>query len=387
VVDADDVDIDVSDPRYRDAFFEFGSIAKTMTATLLALLAGEGVVALDDAVTKWLDAGDNSDITLRQLATHTSGLARVAPNAFTHEGFDQGDPYACYTESLAEEGLRASTRESVGTESYSNFGYQLLGLALSRAGGEEFSDLLRTRLFDPLGMSTARPADAGYLKPKGYQRDEAVPPWHCVLCGPGGLDATIADMTAYLSAVLSPPDGPLGVAMRLAMDEPLGWVKSGESVVWHNGGTAGFHSMLVANRAAGRGAVAMANNGALDELDFAVRLAADGDDPRGARPEPAGHECDDVAEALGRLALAEEWDALRARMTAAVREAVSADALRSMWSSLLEQAGEVQSTAIGAATRVTGATRVPFELHFAAGSVALVFTINDAGQVAGLLLR
>jgi CubicO group peptidase (beta-lactamase class C family) len=51
-----------------------------MTATLLALLAADGRLRLDDEAGRWLSAGPNGGITLRQLATHTSGLPRLAPN-------------------------------------------------------------------------------------------------------------------------------------------------------------------------------------------------------------------------------------------------------------------------------------------------------------------
>jgi CubicO group peptidase (beta-lactamase class C family) len=64
----------------EDARFEIGSITKTMTAALLASLAGDGVLALEDEIGRWLDAGPNGNITLEQLATHTSGLPRLAPN-------------------------------------------------------------------------------------------------------------------------------------------------------------------------------------------------------------------------------------------------------------------------------------------------------------------
>src|SRR6202789_108302 len=59
--------------------FEVGSVTKTMPATLLALLAAGGSLPLDDEVGRWLPVGANAGITLRQLATHTSGLPRLAP--------------------------------------------------------------------------------------------------------------------------------------------------------------------------------------------------------------------------------------------------------------------------------------------------------------------
>ncbi len=51
-----------------------------MTATLLALLAADETLRLDDEVGRFLTAGANGGITLRQMATHTSGLPRLPPN-------------------------------------------------------------------------------------------------------------------------------------------------------------------------------------------------------------------------------------------------------------------------------------------------------------------
>ena len=90
----------------EDARFEIGSITKTMTAALLASLVGDGVLALDDEIGRWLDAGPNENITLEQLATHTSGLPRLAPNQPTGDA----NPYRDFTAERAEEGLRAATR-------------------------------------------------------------------------------------------------------------------------------------------------------------------------------------------------------------------------------------------------------------------------------------
>jgi D-alanyl-D-alanine-carboxypeptidase/D-alanyl-D-alanine-endopeptidase len=74
-----------------DSSFEIGSVTKTMTATLVALLAADGQLRLDDEVGRWLSAGANGRITVRQLATHTSGLPRLPPN------LDLDRPAACST--------------------------------------------------------------------------------------------------------------------------------------------------------------------------------------------------------------------------------------------------------------------------------------------------
>ena len=141
----------------EDARFEIGSITKTMTAALLASLVGDDVLALDDEIGRWLDAGPHGNITLEQLATHTSGLPRLAPNQPT----DEANPYRDFTAERAEEGLRTALRAPDAGHLYSNFGYQLLGLALERATGQRYQNLLAERLLGPLGMTCSGVGGAG----------------------------------------------------------------------------------------------------------------------------------------------------------------------------------------------------------------------------------
>ena len=135
---------------------------------LLASLVGDGVLALDDEIGRWLDAGPNGNITLEQLATHTSGLPRLAPNQPT----DEANPYRDFTAERAEEGLRTADRAPDAGHLYSNFGYQLLGLVLERASGQSYQDLLAERLLDggedpdPERVKSAAPP-LGSVPPKG----------------------------------------------------------------------------------------------------------------------------------------------------------------------------------------------------------------------------
>jgi serine-type D-Ala-D-Ala carboxypeptidase/endopeptidase len=124
-----------------DGRFEIGSVTKTMAATLLALLEADGRLRLDDPVGRWLSADGNGGITLRQLATHTSGLARLAPN-FDLRAVDQANPWAGFTFERAEEGLRQAVLAPGRPHLYSNHGYHLLGLVLERATGLSYRELI-----------------------------------------------------------------------------------------------------------------------------------------------------------------------------------------------------------------------------------------------------
>jgi CubicO group peptidase (beta-lactamase class C family) len=248
-----------------DGRFEIGSVTKTMTATLLACLVGDGTVALGDAIGRWLDAGRNADITLEQLATHTSGLPRLAPN----QPIFRPNPYRTFTAERAEKGLRATVRAPGSPRVYSNFGYQLLGLAIERASGRAYQDLLAERLLEPLAMRcTGVGAPTAGARLPGHAHGRPARHWDHALPGPGGVEASIGDLARYLSACLSPPDGPLGAALelcqapRISIDERrasgLAW-----SIVrdtrWHNGGTRGFTAAVGFDRAARRAIGALVN--------------------------------------------------------------------------------------------------------------------------------
>lgn len=271
--------------------FELGSITKTMTAQVLAALVLAGSVRLDDPVERWIDGGANGAISLVQLATHTSGLPRMAPNATSGE-FDRRDPYAAYSEELAEEGLRAATVHDVGTMSYSNFGYQLLGVALERAAGTSLRELLAEHVFSPFGMATAALAPVPDLAP-GHNRGKVVPPWTMLLHGPGGVVGTVADLMAWGRAVAAPPAGSHGDALRLAVEpraeSPHGRVglawHHGDGVVWHNGGTFGCRTCLAVDPSTGRVAAALVASGDVTTIDGATMLAARDLDPTQARPQ------------------------------------------------------------------------------------------------------
>jgi D-alanyl-D-alanine-carboxypeptidase/D-alanyl-D-alanine-endopeptidase len=264
-----------------DARFEIGSITKTMTAALLVTLVADGVLALDDSVGRWLDAGPNAAITVEQLATHTSGLPRLAPNQPT----DGVNPYRDFTAKRAEEGLRAATRDPGAGYRYSNFGYQLIGLVLERASGQRYQDLLAQRLLAPLGMTCSGVGAAGGgARLTGHAAGRPAAHWDFALPGPGAVEATIGDLSRYLAACLTPPGGPLGAAIKVCQEPRvriadqaaggLAWI-SINGLLFHNGGTGGFAASLAIDQAVGHGVAALVNtDGSAAPVLDSVVLAA-----------------------------------------------------------------------------------------------------------------
>ena len=267
-----------------DARFEIGSITKTMTGAVLASLVDDGIVALCDEIGRWLDVGANGDITIGELATHTSGLPRLSPSHVV----GAADPYAFLDADAAERELRLVPHRiaAVAEHDYSNFGYHVLGLIVERAGRRPLPELLAERLFQPLGMeSTGVPGQGGGVEVPGHVQGIPVPRWTHHLWGGGGVESTAADMLRYLTSSVWPPDSHVGAAIRAAQQplahlDPmrsvgLGWSLGPPGYLGHDGGTSGFRSMLGIRRDAERGAAVFVNDKAAGGLAAAVRAALD----------------------------------------------------------------------------------------------------------------
>jgi CubicO group peptidase (beta-lactamase class C family) len=306
-VDASGTFIAASPPDLpADGRFEIGSVTKTMTATVLASLAADGALGLDDPIGRWLSAGQHSQITIRQLATHTSGLSAVAPNRQATQD-NPANPWVGYTFERAEEGLRQATVTPGNPWRYSNLGYQLLGLILQRASGTDYPALMTSRLLAPLAMTHSGVGrhGEGALLP-GHAADRQAPRWEHPW-GAGGVEATITDLACYANAGLLPPATPLGTAIRLAQTpllpredgsrQALGWVVEDGTVCWHTGGTGGFSSCVMIDHGQGRAVAALLSYGG------SPRLApqAGGTAGPGGRRSPPGRRTRTVANlARGR---------------------------------------------------------------------------------------
>ncbi|MCR6030312.1 serine hydrolase [Nocardioides sp. zg-579] len=254
-------------PDGRASLLEIGSVTKTMTALLLADLARQGVVGLDDPVADHLPVAPpvkGRPITLRDLATHHSGLPRLprgalVPGLTTH----RHDPYARYDEATLSAAVLATwPRVEPGRRfGYSNLGGGLLGWALARAAGTDYATLLADRVTGPLGL-----VDTGVDLPPGQERRLA--PGHgwrgrpagrwdlALLAGAGGVVSTAADMQRYVGAFDTSYDGPLAAAAAdtRAAQHPagrvgpvqvgLGWLLAPDGMLFHDGGTGGYRSFV-----------------------------------------------------------------------------------------------------------------------------------------------
>ncbi len=241
-------------------------------------LVDEGVLSLDDTVTKWLSAPEvldipNTDtITLRQLLNHTSGIydyfddeSPFINDAFLGENADWTriwTPLELLTYAGAEN--HAPYNEPGSASHYSNTNYVLIGLIVEAATGNRFADELQKRILTPLKLTeTSLPQDVPIITGTvdGYQSldgdlvnltaSNASWAWTA-----GGMVSTLDDLATFSDAVftgslLSPesfeemfsfisekPGFQLGVGIY-RFDSPAG------AVLAMDGESAGFSSYMV----------------------------------------------------------------------------------------------------------------------------------------------
>ncbi len=227
-----------------DTLFEIGSITKVFTRLLLHDMVARGEMDMDDPVQKYLPATvrmptrHGKQITLWDLATHTSGLPR-----------DMGGPYN--VEHLYAFLGRHKLRRDPGEQfEYSNTGVALLGHVIALKAGQDYETLVRGRICRPLKMDStaitltpeleARRAigHAPASRPAGYIGLQALP-------GSGALFSTANDMLKFASAKLGLTPFALTPVVKRAAE--------------HAGGTFGFSTLLAFELKQRRALVVLAN--------------------------------------------------------------------------------------------------------------------------------
>jgi len=276
-----------------DTVFEIGSATKVFTALLLADAVERDEMKLDDPISKYLPpavkvpARNGRQITLLDLATHTSGLPRM-PDNFTPS--DANNPYADYTVEQMYAFLSGYTlpRDIGATYEYSNLGAGLLGHVLSRKAGTNYEALVVQRICRPLGMTNTQivlPPGLGARLAIGHNTaGKPVSNWDIpTLAGAGALRSTANDMLKFVAANLGLAKSDLWPAMQLTqvprhaagspdMQIGLCWHilnKFGTEAIWHNGGTGGYHSFIGFDKKKRRGVVVLSNSAnSIDDIGF-----------------------------------------------------------------------------------------------------------------------
>ena len=267
-------------PPDAHTVYEIGSVSKVFTALLLADAAQHGQVKLDDPLSTLWPKGvapptrDGQEITLEQLATHSSGLPRIPAN-MRADTLD--DPYADYTREKLFAFLDGHelVRAPGSQYEYSNLAVGLLGTLLADKSKSTYDALLRERITGPLGMAETcvrlNDEQQRRLAPP-YREGQRVSNWDFdALVGCGGIRSTVGDMVKLLAAHVEPgstslaeiianASRPRSVPKAPAGGMALGWhIAADRSTFWHTGQTGGYAAAVFVNPAERKGVVVLAN--------------------------------------------------------------------------------------------------------------------------------
>ena len=250
-----------------NTIFEIGSITKSFTGILFARLILDKRLSSDDPVEKFVPglAGTFAgQIRLSELATHTSGLARI-PDDLP----ETSDPYADYSWNELLQYLK--TAKAPGglkpyPADYSNTGFALLGKVLELAANESFDGLLSDDILAPLQMTDTfmvAPPNASSRFIDGHTTPQVTAShWSWLVFGPtGAVRSTVVDMVKYIKANLELNISPLGQAMKLSQEKGWGWDSQILKLPfpYKNGGTGGFASAMFIDRNRGAAAIVLTN--------------------------------------------------------------------------------------------------------------------------------
>jgi len=251
-----------------------GSVTKQFTAMAIMILAERGKLSYDDPVCKYVQefsrSTNLSQITLRQLLNHTSGIPDYGDLGIDDSGLSQQGLILALLQKddqLGKPGLEYR---------YSNPGYALWAIVAERVSGMRFGEFLEQEIFAPLGMSNTfvydTPGKKNASTAVGYgqfgQVDDGGP---TAIPGDGGIYSTVDDLFKWDHALyterlvhqstLAEAFAP-GKVLQGASDYGFGWnikQESGGTYLWHTGSNAGFRA-FIGRRLADRVTVIMLTN-------------------------------------------------------------------------------------------------------------------------------
>ncbi len=270
-------DRETREPMLPSSVSRTGSISKSVTAVLMMILVDEGVIGLDDPVSRYLPEMDGlqdrragtEDVTFRHLASHTAGLVREPAWPESVVG-----PIEDWERRMLQSIPRTAYDSIPGARyQYSNIGFGILGLALSRAADRPFIDLVEEKIFVPLGMTGSsfivQGAELGPRLAQGYTvrngtvSGEAPAREHAgrgYKVPNGGVYSTVADLGRFLGAIagvrglrileessrtemlrMQTPEDPqrgYGLGLTLTVDD------EGNRLAAHGGSVAGYNAYM-----------------------------------------------------------------------------------------------------------------------------------------------
>ena len=278
------------DPVTAKTVFRWASLSKGVAATVVTELAQEGKLSLDAPVSQMrtslrLPGGAESRVTIADLLSHRTGIVK---NAYDDRLEDGEDPKTI----RASLGLLPSYCAPASCYTYQNIAFDASTEIVQRVTGLDYGEVVREKLFAPLGMASASVGRAGiesaasWARPHASQRELPMKDAYYSVPAAGGVNSSIFDLAKWMRAqmgavpsvlsgkalqtlhmprVATPPHGGRGAADRALTDATygLGWRDfkyMGHALIGHRGAVDGYRSLILFDPQAKTGIVMLWNS-------------------------------------------------------------------------------------------------------------------------------
>ena len=149
-------DPDDTVPMREDMIFDLASVSKNFTATAIMLLVRDGLISLDDEITKIFPEIPYKGVTIRNLLNHTGGLPNymewTAKTAMEENTIPENSVIVRFLCECGKDPLFAPGEKW----DYSNTGYCLLAQIVEEVSGVKFEEFMQKNIFEPAGMTDTR---------------------------------------------------------------------------------------------------------------------------------------------------------------------------------------------------------------------------------------
>ncbi|AZA85166.1 serine hydrolase [Chryseobacterium lactis] len=257
-------------PLTKETPFCIASITKPFTAVGIMLLQQEHLLSYDDKASHYIPElpAYSQNVTIRQLLTHTSGLADYENILNLNRKITNDDVLSFLKK---QPGLRFS---SASRFEYSNSAYIILGRIIETLSGQTYSEFMKNKIFTPLKMQHSFVYDIKTIPPtsraKGYDANKKPDDYDLLTTGDGSIYSTTWDLYKFDQALrkhqlLNKTNSKLIYELPVLKngkfsEYAFGWYVSDNSAM-HTGGVNGFRCIFWRNLNSNTCIIALTNQG------------------------------------------------------------------------------------------------------------------------------
>ena len=274
-------DIENQKPLNTSTDFYLASVSKQFTAAAIMMLETEELLNFDDTIRQYLPELPSiyHGVTIRNLLNHTSGIPDYYNFANPQPGFTNQDVLNVLKD-VQELEFEPGTKYR-----YSNSGYVLLSIIVSRISGKTFANFIRSEIFKPLKMKRSVVFDS-HAKPirnraVGYAANGVTTDYHFRTTGGGGIFTNVEDLYRWDRGLYTDKIVPQDLLKKEAFSPTIlkdgskvyygfGWQleKDHPNIVWHGGELEGFRTRIFRDTDHKIAIILLSNNSCLKLKDI-----------------------------------------------------------------------------------------------------------------------